>query len=80
MIELSIEEFLLSSLSISILSIGLFSLVGYFRVKEGDGFLSRLVMRCVVCDSVFHDDSNEQHPRCANCSRENCRGGSSRLG
>ncbi len=81
MIELSIEEFLLSAVSISLLILALLSLAGYLFGGSNEGnFVSKKVLRCSVCGTVYADNREERYPVCPNCNRPNRRGSSKRLG
>ncbi len=78
MIELSIEELLLTIVGVSLFFIGLLTLVGYVREFRGGDFVTKRVVRCCLCGGAYCGGGSL--PKCNSCQRANRRGASKRLG
>lgn len=78
MIELSIEELLLSIVGVSLFLIGLLAFMGYAKESRGGDFVTKRVVRCCLCGGAYTGGGSL--PKCRSCQRANRRGSSKRLG
>jgi rubredoxin len=80
MIDLTIEDFILWVISVPMVMIGFYTVVGALRRRATLRVARRNIVHCRVCGFIYQDSSREQDPVCPECGRANERGRSRRLG
>lgn len=80
MIEITLQDLMLWSISISLIVIGLLRIFSKFRRWVKRKSQRKNIVYCNVCVSYFHDDSEEKYVKCPSCKREMTRGRKRKLG
>lgn len=80
MIELTIEEFALWVISVSLIFIGLLVVARSSRDSQVSRRRRRAILHCPICNHLFEDVGGEKLVNCPQCGRPTQRGRDKSLG